>query len=147
MLPATRADIAGLVPQQGAMCLLDAVIACDAQVIACTSATHRDPAHPLRRDGMLPAICGVEYGLQAMALHGALTSGAPQPNGFVAALAGVELAAERLDDVPGALAVTATALSRETRGFIYAFEVAGDGRVLVSGRGTVVLPSGAQGPA
>jgi hypothetical protein len=40
------------------------------------------------------------------------------------------------------LEVTATALSRETRGFIYAFEVAGGGRVLVSGRGTVVLPPG-----
>jgi len=138
-LPATRAEIARLIPHQGAMCLLDCVSACDAEHIACTSATHRDTAHPLRRDGLLPAICGVEYGLQAMALHGALTAGAPQPPGFVAALAGVELAAERLDDVPGALEVTATALSRETRGFIYAFAVAGGGRVLVSGRGTVVL--------
>jgi predicted hotdog family 3-hydroxylacyl-ACP dehydratase len=138
-LPATRAAVARLIPHQGAMCLLEGVSACDAQGIACTSATHRDAANPLRRDGMLPAICGVEYGLQAMALHGALTAGAPQPAGFVAALAGVDLAAERLDDVAGALEITATALSRESRGFIYAFAVAGDGRVLVSGRGTVVL--------
>ncbi|CAH0258944.1 phosphotransferase [Roseomonas sp. CECT 9278] len=138
-LPQTRAAIARLIPHQGAMCLLESVSACDAERIACASATHRDPGHPLRRDGALPAICGAEYGLQAMALHGALTAGAPQPAGFVAALAGVELAAERLDDVPGALEVTATALSRETRGFIYAFAVAGGGRVLVSGRGTVVL--------
>ncbi len=139
MLPATRAAIARLIPQQGAMCLLECVAGCDARGIACTSTTHRDPANPLRRDDRLPAICGVEYGLQAMALHGALTAGTPQPNGFVAALADVELAAERLDDVPGALEVTATALSRETRGFIYAFAVAGGGRVLLSGRGTVVL--------
>lgn len=139
MLPATRAAIARLIPQQGAMCLLECVAGCDARAIACTSTTHRDPANPLRRDDRLPAICGVEYGLQAMALHGALTAGTPQPNGFVAALADVELAAERLDDVPGALEVTATALSRETRGFIYAFAVAGGGRVLLSGRGTVVL--------
>lgn len=138
-LPATRAAIARLIPHQGAMCLLESVTACDAERIACTSTTHRDPAHPLRRDGLLPAICGVEYGLQAMALHGALTAASPQPPGFVAALAEVALAAERLDDVPGALDVTATALSRETRGFIYAFAVAGGGRVLVSGRGTVVL--------
>lgn len=139
-LPATRAAIARLVPHQGAMCLLDSVSACDAARIACASTTHRDPANPLRREGMLPAVCGAEYGLQAMALHGALTAGAVQPAGFVAALAGLDLAAERLDDVPGMLAVTATALSRESRGFIYAFELRGAGRVLVAGRGTVVLP-------
>lgn len=138
-LPVTRAAIARLIPHQGAMCLLDSVSALDAQRIACTSATHRDPAHPLRRDGVLPAICGVEYGLQAMALHGALTAGAPQAPGFVAALASVELAVERLDDVADALEVTATALSRESRGFIYSFEVMAGGRLLLSGRGTVVL--------
>jgi predicted hotdog family 3-hydroxylacyl-ACP dehydratase len=121
------------------MCLLDSVSAFDAQRIACTSMTHRDPAHPLRRDGVLSAICGVEYALQAMALHGALTAGAPQPPGFVAALASVELAVERLDDVPDTLDVTATALSRESRGFIYGFEVTASGRVLLSGRGTVVI--------
>jgi len=139
-LPLTRAAIARLIPHQGAMCLLDSVSAWDAQRIACGSATHRDPAHPLRRDGALPAICGVEYGLQAMALHGALTAGAPQPSGFVAALASVDLAIERLDDVADTLEVTATALSRESRGFIYGFAMTASGRVLLSGRGTVVLP-------
>jgi predicted hotdog family 3-hydroxylacyl-ACP dehydratase len=138
--PATRAAIARLIPHQGAMCLLDNVSTFDAQRIACTSATHRDAAHPLRRDGVLPAICGVEYGLQAMALHGALTAGEPQPSGFVAALSSVELAVERLDDVAEALEVSATALSRESRGFIYGFEVTASGRVLLSGRGTVVIP-------
>ncbi|BDG70570.1 phosphotransferase [Roseomonas fluvialis] len=139
-LPETRAEIARLVPHQGGMCLLEAVHRCDAEAIGCTTGTHRDPANPLRRDGTLPAVCGVEYGLQAMALHGALTAGAAQPAGFVAALAGVEFTVTRLDDLPGVLDITATALSRESRGFIYAFAVAGGGRVLVAGRATVVLP-------
>ena len=138
-LPGTRGAIARLIPHQGAMCLLEAVRSCDAQAIGCTTATHRDPANPLRRDGGLPAVCGVEYGLQAMALHGALTTGAAQPAGFVAALSGVDLAVARLDEVDGLLEISATALSRETRGFIYAFAVAGAGRVLVAGRATVVL--------
>lgn len=138
-LPQDRAAIARLIPHQGAMCLLDRVTACDAAGIACAAASHRDPANPLRREGMLPAVCGVEYALQAMALHGALTDGAPQGAGFVAALAGVEIAAERLDDIAGDLAVTATALSRESRGFIYGFAVSDGARRLVSGRGTVVL--------
>ena len=138
-LPATRAAIAALVPHQGAMCLLDRVEACDATAIVCTAATHRDPAHPLRRGGLLPAVCGLEYALQAMALHGALTAGAAQGAGFLAALSGVAMAAERLDDVDGDLHITATALAQESRGFIYGFEIAGTGRALLSGRATVVL--------
>lgn len=138
-LPASRAEIARLIPHQGAMCLLDRVAACDAAAIACVSATHRDPANPLRRDGTLPAICGVEYALQAMALHGALTAGAPQGRGFLAGLSGVAMAAERLDDIAAPLEVAATALSRESRGFIYRFAIAAGGRELLAGQATVVL--------
>ncbi|MBR0682729.1 hydroxymyristoyl-ACP dehydratase [Roseomonas eburnea] len=138
-LPASREAIARLIPHQGAMCLLDRVEACDAEGILCSSATHSDAANPLRRDGMLPAICGAEYALQAMALHGALTQGAPQGRGFVAALSGVEIGTDRLDDVVGELAVAATAMARESRGFIYRFTIDGDGRRLLGGRATVVL--------
>lgn len=139
ILPATRQAVARLIPHQGGMCLLDRVTACDAEGIACASTTHRDPANPLRRDGALPALCGLEYALQAMALHGALTDGRPQGMGFLAALAGVEIETGRLDGIPGDLRVTATALARESRGSIYGFEVEGDGRRLLGGRATVVL--------
>lgn len=138
-LPASRAAIAALVPHQGAMCLLDRVEACDATAIVCTASSHCDPAHPLQRDGVLPAVCGLEYALQAMALHGALTAGAAQGVGFLAALSGVMMAAERLDDVGGDLHIRATALAQESRGFIYGFEITGDGRALLSGRATIVL--------
>ncbi|MBW6401921.1 phosphotransferase [Roseomonas sp. HJA6] len=138
-LPASREAIARLVPHQGAMCLLDRVEASDAEGIACVATSHRDATNPLRRDGMLPAICGLEYALQAMALHGALTDGGAQGVGFLAGLTGVTLAAERLDTVEGPLHITATALARESRGFIYGFAVNGEGRALLSGRGTVVL--------
>ncbi|MEO3471391.1 phosphotransferase [Roseomonas sp. CAU 1739] len=138
-LPDSRAAIARLVPHQGAMCLLDRVEVCDAARIACTAATHRDPHHPLRRGDMLPAVCGLEYALQAMALHGALSDGEPQGPGFVAALSGVVMNAERLDAVAGDLHITATALARESRGFIYGFDISGDGQMLLSGRATIVL--------
>lgn len=138
-LPATREAIARLIPHQGAMVLLERAEACDADSIACAATTHRDPCNPLRRAGALPATAGIEYALQAMALHGALTAGAAQGPGFLAALSGVTLAAERLDTVPGALRVIARALSRESRGFIYGFEVSGGGRVLVAGRATILL--------
>ena len=76
-----------------------------------------------------------------MALHGALTAvdGAPQPAGF-SSLREVQLGTERLDTVPGALRITAEALIAEGRGFIYRFEVSGDGAVLLSGQAAVILP-------
>lgn len=138
-LPATREAIARLIPHQGAMCLLERVETCNAASIACLSGTHRDAANPLRRGGVLPAAAGIGYALQAMALHGALTAGAAQGPGFLAALSGVRLAQARLDGITGPLRVSAEALAQESRGFIYAFEVVGEGHVLIAGRATILL--------
>jgi predicted hotdog family 3-hydroxylacyl-ACP dehydratase len=142
-----RAAIARLVPHSGAMCLLDRALAWDAEGIVCEAEGHRDPGNPLRRDGRLPAICGVEYALQAMALHGALTAGggAAQPAGYLSSLRDVSLGggAERLDTVPGPLRVRARALAAEAGGFIYRFEVEGGGRVLLAGQAAIILPRGA----
>ena len=137
-----RAAIARLVPHAGAMCLLDRALAWDAEGIACEADRHRDPDNPLRRDGRLPAICGVEYALQAMALHGALLAdGAPQPAGYLSSLRDGSLSGvERLDTVPGPLAVRARALAAETGGFIYRFELEGGGRTLLAGQATIILP-------
>lgn len=139
-LPATRAAIAALIPHQGAMCLLDSVERLDADGILCASATHRDNGNPLRRDGLLPAIAGVEYAAQAMALHGALSDGEAQPVGFLSALRGLSLAVERLDDIAGPLAIAATVEARERRGMIYSFTVSDGGRRLLEGQAVVVLP-------
>ena len=138
--PLDHAAIARLVPHQGAMCLLDRALDWNAERITCEAVAHAAPDNPLRRDGMLPAVCGLEFALQAMALHGALTAAAPQPAGFVSSLREVRLGAARLDTVPGRLRITAEALIAEARGFIYRFEVAGGGAVLLSGQAAVILP-------
>jgi predicted hotdog family 3-hydroxylacyl-ACP dehydratase len=139
-LPADRAAIARLVPHQGAMCLLDHVTACDEGGLTCCATSHRDAENPLRREGRLPAVCGLEYALQAMALHGALTAGAAQGAGFLATLSGVTMTVEALEAVAGDLTIRVTALARESRGFIYDFEVVGGGHALLSGRAAIVLP-------
>ena len=140
--PLDRAAIARLVPHGGAMCLLDRALAWDAESIACEADRHRDPDNPLRRDGRLPAICGVEYALQAMALHGALTvpDGAAQPPGYLSSLRDVSLGAERLDTVAGPLGIRARVLAAEAGGFIYRFEVEGGGRLLLTGQAAIILP-------
>lgn len=140
--PLDRGAIARLVPHGGAMCLLDRALFWDADSIVCEADRHRDPANPLRRDGRLPAMCGVEYALQAMALHGALLAGgAAQPAGYLSSLRDVSLGgAERLDTVAGPLGVRARALAAEAGGFIYRFEVEGGGRTLLTGQAAIILP-------
>lgn len=143
--PLNRDAIALLVPHAGAMCLLDRALAWDADTIACEADRHRDPANPLRRGGCLPAVCGVEYALQAMALHGALLAGdgEAQPAGYLSSLRDVSLACARIDTVAGPLSVRARALAAETGGFIYRFEVEGGGSVLLSGQAAIILPRSA----
>jgi predicted hotdog family 3-hydroxylacyl-ACP dehydratase len=137
-------DIAALVPHAGAMVLLDRVEAWDADGILCRAQSHLDTANPLRRDGRLAACCGLEYALQAAALHGALLAGgAAQRAGYVAALRGVTLEVGRLDMAAfGELRVIARLERQEAAGVIYALAIhAADGTPLLSGRATIALPA------
>ena len=137
-----HAGIAARVPHGGAMCLLDRLRSWTAEAIECSATSHRDPAHPLRAGGMLPAPVAIEYASQAMALHGTLSAApgsAPTP-GFLASVRAVRLRVPRLDDVAGDLRVSATKLAGDTSQALYAFSLHdGTGRLLVDGRATVIL--------
>ena len=136
------APIASLLPQSGAMVLLDAVVAHDQRQIACRARSHRDPGNPLVHEGVLPAWAAVEYAAQAMAAHFSLCAGAAggATIGLLGGLRNVECEVVRLDDVDGTLLVEAERLSHDTAGSIYAFRVMveSDRRMLVQGRATVV---------
>ena len=135
-----RAEIATLIPHQGAMCLLERVVSWDDRAIVCCSRTHLDPRNPLRRDGLLGAVCGVEYGMQAAALHGALREGLRQPAGHLVGLRDVQLEIGRLDDhALGTLHIDASLELRGAGGLIYNFRIASEaGRVLLAGRATIM---------
>ena len=134
-------DIAGLIPHAGAMCLLESVTSWTEDTIACRAISHLDPANPLRRADRLDVLCGIEYALQAAALHGALRGGAPQPPGYLAALRLTKLAHGRLDDPAlGMLAAHARREHGDATGLLYAIRLdAADGRVLIEGRATIIL--------
>lgn len=139
-----RAAIAGLIPHQGAMCLLDGVRAWSVAHIEAFARSHLDPANPLRRAGRLAAVCGCEYAFQAAALHGALCAGGvAQPAGWLAGLQLGFVGADRLDDPAlGTLTVVASLELSDPGGLIYGFRVsAGDATLLLEGRGTIVLPA------
>ena len=132
-----RDAIARLVPHGAQMCLLHEVLEADAGSIRARAVSHRDPAHPLREGGVLPALSGVEYAAQAMAVHGAMQQGGKR-QGMLAALRDVDLAVERLDDIAEDIFVEAHCLLGEAGRFLYQFQVKTRDRELLRGRATVV---------
>ena len=134
-----REAIAGLVPHQGAMCLLDEVEDWNEHAIVCRARSHRDPANPLRSVGRLAAIIGVEYAAQAVAVHGGLTSSAARARaGYLAAIRDVECSVERLDTIAEDLTIHATQVAAESGRLLYDFRIVAGGRELLRGRLTVV---------
>ncbi|WGF86690.1 hypothetical protein [Marinivivus vitaminiproducens] len=139
----TRAAIEGLIPHQGDSCLLDHVVDWTAETIRCGAVSHGDPNNPLCTNGRLGVVAGLEYGLQAMALHGALLDdGNAQPVGYLASARDVRLHAERLDDpAHGTLVVEATRESGDAAGQVYAVAVRSEaGTSLVSARVAIIFP-------
>lgn len=137
-----HAGIAARVPHAGAMCLLDAVLACTGDTIECRIVNQADPHHPLRTASGLLAPAGIEYAAQAMALHGSMSSAAGQPPvpGFLASARSVTLHHVRLDTQPGPLSVTATRVAGNGGQALYRFELRdATGQLLVDGRAAVVL--------
>ncbi len=139
-----RAQIEALIPHRGRMCLLDAVEQWDEKGIRCRSDTHRDSGNPLRRDGKLSALHLIEYGAQAMAVHGGLLErargGAARP-GLLVAVRDVKLEIAHLDNLSAPLIVSAQRLVANAGGWLYSFEVEADGRKLASGRVGVIPPA------
>jgi predicted hotdog family 3-hydroxylacyl-ACP dehydratase len=137
----TRAEIAGLIPHSGAMCLLDGVVHWGPDRIRCISRSHRAAGNPLRAEGRLPAVCGIEYAAQTMAVHGSLAGrvGGKPRAGFLASVRDVTCRKDRLDDLDGDLFVEAVRVLGDEARVIYEFRLwVGEVEVL-SGRAAVVL--------
>lgn len=137
-----HAGIAALVPHAGSMCLLEELLEWDDSRIRCSTRTHQRPDHPLRSASGLLAPSAIEYGAQAMALHGALLARAAgtwaQP-GYLASARGVTLHCLRLDELGGPLEVSAERLAGDARQILYAFAVRHAGTPVAEGRAAVVL--------
>lgn len=140
--PVGRDWIAAHVPHRGAMCLLEEVVDWDAQRIRCEARNHTSPDHPLRAEGRLAPLCGIEYAAQAMAVHGALlrTGAAATPSlGYLASVRKVEIHVERLDTVAVPLTIEAERIGGDDRQVLYEFALHAGGAVLLTGRAAVVL--------
>lgn len=135
-------DIATLIPHQGSMCLLAGVVSWDNERIRCYAVSHRDPHNPLRLTDPtgLPALSAIEYGAQAVAVHGGLLAQGGKPRaGYLANAKNVRWFIERLDQVEDDLTVDAEKLISEGGRSIYEFSVSAQGRLLACGQVAVVL--------
>ena len=141
----SAANVAALVPHSGAMCLLNEVVHHDHKSIVCQATSHSLPDNPLRSEGRLPALAGIEYAAQAVAAHCTLVDGVPgEPvrRGLLAGARSVTLHALRLDDIKGPLDVRARRLVADGPRYLYAFTVEAGKRMLVEGRIAVVVKEG-----
>src|SRR4051812_7159672 len=130
-----------LIPHQGSMCLLDEVVAWDANAIHARSRSHLRADNPLRSDERLRAVHLCEYGAQAMAVHGGLLAreaGGVAAPGLLVSLRAVELGVDRVDELAGALDVHAEKLAASDASWQYAFRIEHDGVVLARGRAAVL---------
>jgi predicted hotdog family 3-hydroxylacyl-ACP dehydratase len=136
------AQIAQLIPHHGSMCLLAGVMQYGPQSITCTAVSHRLLTNPLRENGLLHAVCGVEYAAQAMAIHGTLLAGQsdqPPRGGRLAAVRSLELHVTRLDDIEADLEINAMQIMGDDSSMVYEFTVDAAGRNLLKGKATVIL--------
>ena len=135
-------ELCRLIPHDGSMCLLDKVAEWDEKRIVCYSETHQSMDNPLRNDQGLPATALIEYGAQAMAVHGGLLSSHRDDSinqGYLASLRNIVIEATGdVSTINTPICIEAVQIMASQGNFIYNFSIKMDQCMLVSGRATVV---------
>ena len=140
-----KTELCDLIPHAGSMCLLDSVLEWNESSIICTAVSHNDGANPLRNNGRLASVHLIEYGAQAMAVHGGLLarqSGECPLPGYLAALRDVILQQDFIDQIQTPLKVHAHKIASASNSFIYRFTISSDEKLLASARATVIAIPG-----
>lgn len=136
-----KKEICELIPHAGSMCLLDKVIEWDDNHIICSTCTHQDTDNPLRSYGVLATTALIEYGAQAMAVHGGLLAkqtDIAMQSGYLASLRDVHLDIGDVSQINTELCVEAVQQMSSGGNMIYNFSVTANKKPLISGRATVV---------
>ena len=121
------------------MCLLDAVEHYDGARIVCSSSRHCDPAHPLREEGRVSPLAGIELAAQAMAAHGALLGGGRPLGGWLARIRDCVVSCDRMDTLPAPLRIEAERVAGSERALSYRFSIVADGVEVLRGSALIAL--------
>lgn len=137
-----RAGIEALIPHAGSMSLWDELRDASETRVVLRTDSHRRADNPLRRDGQLSAVHLIEYGAQAMAVHGGWlarqASGGSARPGVLAAVREFKLQVERLDDLAAPIECEAQRLVANAGGWMYGFALRCGARELAGGRASVI---------
>jgi len=136
-----RDQLCKLIPHAGEMCLLDRVMEWSETEIVCETTRHQSSHNPLRCNQGLSSLAGIEFGGQAMAVHGSLSGLAPEDGQllYLAAARDVQFEIDWLHDIEHPLTVQAERLMSDAKGMIYQFSILALSRLLVHGRLTVII--------
>jgi len=141
----SKNELCRLIPHSGAMCLLDEVEYWDDSKIICRSKTHLQDDNPLRKADQLSIVHGIEYGAQAMAVHGGLLarqSSLPVLPAYLASLKHVRFFGQPMlsCDDNRELVVEAEKIYASEGSLVYTFCVKCEEIQLVSGEAMVIQP-------
>jgi len=134
-------ELCQLIPHSGKMCLLERIIRWDSAAIECEASSHLLPDNPLRREASLSAVNLVEYGTQAMAVHGGLLAreqGGQLGDGYLGALREVQISQLDISKIADKLHIMAEKLISQGGNLIYRFRITAGDTCLIQGRATVV---------
>jgi predicted hotdog family 3-hydroxylacyl-ACP dehydratase len=132
-----------LIPHAGSMCLLDTVVSWSEYEITCLSESHLLAENPLRSEHKLPSVMLIEYGAQAMAVHGGLLAREQQnklAGGYLAALRNITIIDRDVSEIKGPLRIEAKQIMAQGGSMIYEFSVSinSNNELLANGRATVI---------
>jgi len=137
-----RDELCRRIPHSGNACLLNRVLEWDKKLIICEADSHQDKCNPLRGGGVLTSVAAIEYGAQAMAVHGSLLSAKDESTEqlfYLVAAHEVEFRVNWLHDINHPLTIRAERLIGDANGMIYQFTLYALSHLLVQGRLAVMI--------
>lgn len=141
----SKDELCSLIPHSGAMCLLDEVKYWDDNKIICRTQSHCLEDNPLRKSARLSIVHGIEYGAQAMAVHGGLLarqlSSSSLP-AYLASLKNVKFSGHQLllCECNEGLIIEAEKIYSGEGSLVYTFCVTCQSMQLLSGEAMVIQP-------
>ena len=141
ILPKTTEETSRYLPHSGSMCLIDEVVSIDELNINARTRSHQDKHNPLKFGDNLPAVSGIEYAAQTVALHLALikndnnTNDNNQALGFLAAVQNCVMHSCDLDKMTCPLDINCTQVYLDSQGgALYEFNLSAELNDILSGR-------------
>lgn len=137
MMELDKQQLCQLIPHDGSMCLLDGVDSWDERQIQCWSKSHLVADNPLRNSSRLSSVNAIEYGAQAVAIHGRLISddnSSTSHSGFLVQIKNIDFEDCDLSSLPGNLCVQAEQIHCDNTSMLYTISIKHDQDQIMTGR-------------